>query len=140
MLSEQGLRDGVSLSRDLMPEGLDHLPGLADPIDLKHLGRYTLGDVSLEREVLELFAGQVPVTIAALKAASTAKEWQTAAHTLKGSARAVGAWRLADLALQAEKVAVPADRGGRLKIIHQIEVAASDAARFIGSFGHHTAG
>jgi HPt (histidine-containing phosphotransfer) domain-containing protein len=139
MLLDQGMRVGVAHSRELMPEGLDHVPAVTEPIDMKHLGRYTLGDTSLEREVLDLFAGQIPMTIAALKGASTEKDWQTAAHTLKGSGRAVGAWRLADLALQAEKVAVPGDRSARTKIIHQIEAAASDVARFIGSFGLQTA-
>ena len=47
----------------------------------------------LEQEILALFIEQAPVTIDALKHAHTKRDWSIAAHTLKGSARAVGAWR-----------------------------------------------
>ena len=73
------------------------------PVDLKHLRRYTLGNRALEHEVLELFLGQLPATIASLGAAGNDKDWRMAAHTLKGSGRAVGAWRIARLAEQAER-------------------------------------
>lgn len=71
-------------------------------IDHDHLRRYTMGDRQLETEVLDLFAGELPKTIAALRAAQTTSEWKIAAHTLKGSARAVGAWRIASAAVAAE--------------------------------------
>ena len=112
----------------------------ADPIDLKHLGRFTLGDVELEHEVLGLFAGQMPETIEALKVAANDKDWQIAAHTLKGSGRAVGAWRLADLALQAENIRGAIDRAAAANIVHQIEAAAADVLRYIGALGQAKAG
>src|SRR5689334_13235653 len=74
-------------------------PDLADPIDRAHLGRYTLGSLTLEREVLGLFLAQLPLSIEQLRFASTDREWHVAAHTIKGSARAVGAWHVARLAL-----------------------------------------
>jgi HPt (histidine-containing phosphotransfer) domain-containing protein len=67
-----------------------------------HLSRYTLGDRSLEREVLELFANQSALYVERLRAAASDKEWQDAAHSLKGSAKAVGAWRVAACAERAE--------------------------------------
>ncbi len=73
-------------------------------IDREHLKRYTLGDPVLEREILGLFLAQLPLTLEALKFAATDKDWHMAAHTLKGSARAVGAFELASLALEAEKL------------------------------------
>lgn len=73
------------------------------PIDHAHLGRYTLGNRALEVEVLQLFSGQAPETLAMLAQAVTAKDWHIAAHTLKGSARAVGAWEIARLAEVAER-------------------------------------
>ncbi len=76
----------------------------AQPVDLAHLRRYTLGDRGLELEILGLFVDQLPITIGALKNAPTEKEWGMAAHTLKGSARAVGAWPLATLAEGAERL------------------------------------
>ncbi|MBN9246850.1 MAG: Hpt domain-containing protein, partial [Hyphomicrobium sp.] len=72
------------------------------PIDLAHLRRYTLGDKALEDEVLRLFLAQLPETLAALRTAATERDWKIAAHTLKGSSRAVGAWRIASLAQEAE--------------------------------------
>jgi HPt (histidine-containing phosphotransfer) domain-containing protein len=73
-------------------------------LDLAHLARYTLGDQALEAEVLSLFLDQLPVTFSGLRSARTAREWHLATHTLKGSATAVGAWRLAELAELAERV------------------------------------
>jgi HPt (histidine-containing phosphotransfer) domain-containing protein len=66
------------------------------PIDLAHLKRMTLGDVSLEREVLALFAGQSAGLIRAL--AGLPADAAALAHTLKGSARAIGAVRVAEAA------------------------------------------
>ncbi|MEG6509246.1 Hpt domain-containing protein [Methyloligella sp. 2.7D] len=72
------------------------------PIDLVHLSRYTLGDRSLEQEALELFCSQSMVYLDRLANADSDKAWADAAHSLKGSARAVGAWRVAEAAAAAE--------------------------------------
>jgi HPt (histidine-containing phosphotransfer) domain-containing protein len=72
------------------------------PIDMAHLGRMTLGDASLEREVLAMFAGQSAGLIAAL--ASLPADAAALAHTLKGSARAIGAFHVADAAEALEAV------------------------------------
>jgi HPt (histidine-containing phosphotransfer) domain-containing protein len=72
-------------------------------IDHDHLARYTLGDRALEREVLGLFVDQIPQTLEALDAAESDADRVRAAHTLKGSARAVGAFRLADIAERLER-------------------------------------
>jgi HPt (histidine-containing phosphotransfer) domain-containing protein len=101
------------------------------PVDLKHLRRYTMGDVSLEREVLDLFLGQLPQTMAALGTAKTEKEWKIAAHTLKGSGRAVGAWRIARIAEQAERsegIANPAHVAETMELLAD---AAHEAQAFI---------
>lgn len=73
------------------------------PVDLVHLRRFTMGDVGLEQEILGLFAEHAPTTLTQLAQAKTEKEWQAAAHSLKGSARAVGAHAVADLAAEAER-------------------------------------
>lgn len=101
------------------------------PIDLKHLRRYTLGDAGLEREILDLFFAQLPNTIAALAGAADNKEWKMAAHTLKGSGRAVGAWRIARIAEQAEHsqgLANPAQVGETIRLL---QAAASEARDFM---------
>ena len=66
------------------------------PIDIEHLGRMTLGDASLEHEVLAMFAAQSVTLIGAL--ASLPTDAGALAHTLKGSARAIGAFGVADAA------------------------------------------
>ena len=66
------------------------------PIDIDHLKRMTLGDASLEREVLAMFASQAVRLIDAL--AALPPEAADLAHTLKGSARAIGAFHVADAA------------------------------------------
>lgn len=83
-------------------------------LDRDHLARYTLGDAALEREVLDLFVGQLPQTLAALQTSADPCAWKLAAHTLKGSARAVGAWQLADAAERAEDLATDPDRWGQV--------------------------
>ena len=71
-------------------------------IDLVHLARQTLGDVELEREVLSLFVVQSQVYLLRLQAAESLDDWKRAAHTIKGSARGIGAWPLAEAAEAAE--------------------------------------
>ena len=63
-------------------------------IDLKHLFRMTLGDHSLEREVLALFDRQIDMLIARMSEVDPSCVGALA-HTLKGSARGVGAWPMA---------------------------------------------
>jgi HPt (histidine-containing phosphotransfer) domain-containing protein len=70
------------------------------PIDFEHLARMTLGDPALECEVLTMFAtqsAQLLDQLAGLPAGAGAL-----AHTLKGSARAVGAFAVAEAAARLE--------------------------------------
>lgn len=101
------------------------------PIDLAHLRRYTMGDRALELEILDLFAGQLPITIGALKDASSEKEWGIAAHTLKGSARAVGAWSLATIAESAERLRPLPEAQVRGLVVRRLEEAANAARAYI---------
>lgn len=66
------------------------------PIDLAHLRRMTLGDASLEREVLALFAAQSVGLMRELS--GMPGNVGELAHKLQGSARAIGASRVADAA------------------------------------------
>ena len=68
------------------------VPGEA-PIDVEHLARTTLGDGALRREVLAMFLRQTSDLLRRL--AARAGEGAALAHTLKGSARAIGAFRVA---------------------------------------------
>ncbi|ODT27829.1 MAG: hypothetical protein ABS54_05815 [Hyphomicrobium sp. SCN 65-11] len=80
------------------------------PIDWAHLSRFTLNDRALEQEVLGLFADEAPRYLARMQAAADRKDWIEAAHTLKGSARAVGAWAIAECAQAAEALQLSAQR------------------------------
>ncbi|TDR31316.1 phosphorelay protein [Aquamicrobium defluvii] len=69
----------------------------ASPVDLVHLERQTMGDRQLQSEVLNLLAEQARST--SLRVGSASPEERAAmAHGLKGAARGVGAFALADCA------------------------------------------
>jgi len=70
------------------------------PIDFEHLRRMTLGDAELEREVLGLFSVQALRLVGTL--AALPWDARAQAHTLKGSARSVGAFAVADAASRLE--------------------------------------
>jgi len=80
------------------------------PLDFAHLSRMTMGDRDLEREVLQLFGRQAGMLAERLSGASTTVA-ASCAHTLKGSARGIGAWPLARAAERVEQV-VAAGEGG----------------------------
>jgi HPt (histidine-containing phosphotransfer) domain-containing protein len=106
-------------------------PAIAPAIDLTHLRRYTLGNAALQCEVLQLFAAQAPTILAQLRVAETQKDWRDAAHTLKGSARAVGAWHVADCAERAESIDVRAQEKAR--VIRGLKAALDEAQRYIAA-------
>lgn len=82
--------------------------GAAAPLlDRAYLSRFTLGNADLEREVLGLFADHAPEYLARMQAATTQQDWREAAHTLKGSAAAVGAVKVAKLAEVIERITPP---------------------------------
>jgi HPt (histidine-containing phosphotransfer) domain-containing protein len=89
------LRASPPTGTPLPPEPTDDGPR---PIDLIHLARQTLGDRDLETELLRLFrrqAGQIMERLAADLPGDSIPWRADLAHTLKGSARAIGATRVA---------------------------------------------
>ena len=66
-----------------------------NPVDLVHLSRQSLGDRSLEQEILQLFRSQSKLYLNRLESASSTDERKLAAHTVVGSARGLGAWKVA---------------------------------------------
>lgn len=73
----------------------------ARPIDMAHLARQTMGDRALEQEILQLFAQQAVTVRKQISAASPAERIRLA-HGLKGSARGVGAFAIADCVAELE--------------------------------------
>jgi HPt (histidine-containing phosphotransfer) domain-containing protein len=101
-------------------------------IDEVHLERMTLGDRSLEREVLEIFARQTTMTLERIKGAGPARA-AAAAHTLKGSARGIGAWRVAQAAERLEEAAAgKGDETAMAVAIAELEIASFEARVAIG--------
>ena len=114
-----------------IPGAVD-MPG-TDPIDRAHLARYTLGSPTLEREILGLFLAQLPLSIEQLRFAATDREWQIAAHTIKGSARAVGAWQIAALARDAEQSSGISDEAERDRTLAALEAACEVVESYVSA-------
>jgi HPt (histidine-containing phosphotransfer) domain-containing protein len=84
------------------------LAPLDQPIDVDHLARMTLGDPLLEREVLQLYDRQATMLLARMRQTIPAVI-AASAHTIKGSSRGIGAWRVAR---EAEAVELAATENG----------------------------
>ncbi len=105
------------------------------PIDRAHLARYTLGNAALEREVLDLFCTQSLSYLEQLRAATTRTALCEAAHSLNGSARAVGAWRMARAAECVEASSDNARAEERTAHIAELEASLQEAMTFIAEMG-----
>jgi HPt (histidine-containing phosphotransfer) domain-containing protein len=97
------------------------------PIDLEHLRRMTLGDPSLEREVLEMFSKQASRIVGTL--AALPPDAGALAHTLKGSARAIGAFCVAERVGRFE--AAISDAGDHMQAHAELEAAVAQACAAI---------
>jgi HPt (histidine-containing phosphotransfer) domain-containing protein len=83
---------------------LEQVPWMCSPplvpdhsvIDLEHLRRMTLGEPDLEREILDMFRTQTSGLVGRLEAMPA--DAAALAHTLKGSARAIGAFEVGNAA------------------------------------------
>jgi len=73
-------------------------------IDFDHLNKYVGGDADLTREVFGLFRNQVEMWGRGLSADADDDMWSNVTHSLKGSARAVGAMGLAEACETAESL------------------------------------
>ncbi len=107
------------------------------PVDLAHLSRYTGGDASINAEVLTLFTGQTVVLLARLDAAlaeRNTKAWHDTAHGLKGGARGIGAFALADIAAAAEAFDPAASQEGAADSLRQLKHHAETVRLFIEAY------
>lgn len=85
-----------------MPGGESCGQARSRPVDLVHLARQTMGDRALEQEILALFVQQATLVRDQIVAASTTERLRLA-HSLIGSARGVGAFAIADCAVEIER-------------------------------------
>jgi HPt (histidine-containing phosphotransfer) domain-containing protein len=82
--------------------------GMAKPVDISHLDRYTGGEREITEQVLKLFMSSSTDAMARFEAmlaehaGALPKDWRETAHTLKGASRGIGAFALAEAAQAAE--------------------------------------
>jgi HPt (histidine-containing phosphotransfer) domain-containing protein len=101
------------------------------PIDLDHLRRMTLGNRDLETEVLRLFAGQARAMIAELHAAG-GEMTPMSVHTIKGSARGVGAHAVAQAAESVERASEAHEtRAAVSRLARALDDAKAEIARLL---------
>jgi HPt (histidine-containing phosphotransfer) domain-containing protein len=93
----------------------------------------TLGDAALEREVLTLFSAQASRLAGAL--AAKPADAGALAHTLKGSARAIGAFAVADAASDLEALIKTGSDTG--KILAELNDAVLQASAAIEAMLRH---
>jgi HPt (histidine-containing phosphotransfer) domain-containing protein len=138
-LSQQSGREIRVIAMPLHLEQVNWMPSppLAPddgPIDIDHLARMTLGDAGLEREVLAMFSAQAASLIGSL--ASLPPETAALAHTLKGSARAIGAFAVAEAAADLEAAI---RRGGDLsQALARLTAATAQARAAIDAILHRS--
>ena len=109
-------------------------------VDLGHLDRYTGGDRTVNEEVLRLFErschdilGRLETLLDDASSPEAAKGWRDAAHTLKGAAKGIGAFELADAAADAEKKPV-SDRMAALAALERLKTTSQAVLIFIEDF------
>ncbi|PLX45316.1 MAG: Hpt domain-containing protein [Hyphomicrobiales bacterium] len=113
--------------------GFDLDGGAAEdrPVDLVHLSRFTMGNRDLEREVLSLFRKQSALFIDRMRQAEDDQAWREAAHTMKGSARGIGAWAVGDAAQDAEQLTGESRLQFGAAAIAKIDRTFKEACQFI---------
>ena len=120
------LRDGYEKVAFSMPGGEASDTRRSRPIDLAHLSKQTMGDRDLEHDVLGLFAEQAQ-TVRKQIGKAEIKDRLFLAHALKGSARGVGAFAIAECACAIENS--PTDRLVVKRLVRLID----EACDFIAS-------
>ena len=103
-----------------------------DVIDVEHLKRMTLGDGRLEQEVLQIFVRQSAMMLGRISSGQPGV-LTTAAHTLMGSARGIGAWRVADAAERLQRASREGCETDIGDAIAELKAASLEATAAIGA-------
>ncbi len=102
-------------------------------IDFEHIKQYVGDDIDLTKEVFGLFKNQVDMWARGMMADADDSSWSAIMHSLKGSARAVGAHRLAALCAHGETLV--GEKSGeevREAHIHEVKFSIEKALIEIG--------
>lgn len=84
----------------------------ATALDLEHFRAMTGDDPALQAELRGLFSAQAVLWRRLLVPDAPVETWRDAAHTLKGSARGLGLWALAEACAEVESAARSGSREG----------------------------
>ncbi len=122
----------IEASSELVQVSAPSLVPSDAPIDLEHLSRMTLGERSLEREVLELFERQAGMLLSRMQG-TTLPVAAASAHTLKGSARSIGAWRVASAAETVEQASAARFKSALAALDAAVAEARTAIARLLRS-------
>ena len=109
----------------------------ARPVDLVHLSRYTGGDPKLNAEILQLFAGQSAELMTKLQAVLETrdlKSWKEITHSIKGAARGIGAFAMADAAANAEPALPAPDNVVAIRALQDLKLEAEAVQLFITAY------
>lgn len=98
-----------------------------NPIDIEHLSRQSGGDHELERELLALFSQQCVRLLRTIHGSADRQARMDAAHTLKGAARAIGAWQVAEAADQIEQALSALETSQTQNALDALALAAAEA-------------
>ena len=99
-------------------------------IDVEHLARMTLGERSLEREVLALFDRQAEMLLPRIREGESALA-AASVHTLKGSAVGIGAFKVASAAEAVEQAEDAAIASAIDTLAVVLEEAKAEIARLL---------
>ena len=104
-------------------------------IDIEHLSRMTLGELSLQREVLALFDRQADMLLPRIRQGAPTMA-AASAHTLKGSAVGIGAFKVARAVEQVEQAQSLEIRDGAIAaavdtLAAMLEEAKTEIARLL---------
>jgi len=105
-------------------------------LDHEHLRRQTMGDDALGVEVLAMFLDQSAVLLRAVREAHEPRMRSDAAHTLKGSARAVGAFAVAETAHLVEMLATESSEDAVLDAVARLHADVAEARSAIAARLH----
>ncbi len=103
------------------------------PVDLVHLSKQTFGSKELESELLGLFLSHSQQCLMRMRGADTDTDWANAVHSIKGSARAIGAWAIGDKAEVFERKAAAGTLGDKAAAIREIEDLVTETNQYISS-------
>jgi len=108
---------------------------LTGAVDFAYLENYAGGDQQVVDEVLALFREQAGLWARLLDPAAGDGGWRDAVHTLKGSARGIGAGSLADACAAAETGV----DSGRTTALDRVRDALDIALADIAAYAHEQA-